>query len=43
MDLEAQNIHPGSNLIESTSTIPAHQIVYRATGYQTLRPKIFPQ
>ena len=26
MELEAQNIHPGFNLIESTSTIPAHQI-----------------
>jgi hypothetical protein len=36
MELEAQNIHPGFNLIESTSTIPAHQIVYRIVGYQTL-------
>jgi hypothetical protein len=43
MDFEAQNIHPGFNLIESTSTISAHQIVYRTTGYQTLRPLHLPQ
>jgi hypothetical protein len=42
MDFEAQDIHPDFNLIESTSTIPEHQI-YRTTGYQTRRPLHLPQ